>query len=50
MIEGKVEVAGQVLGPRDGFGLAELEQIPVSASEDAFILAMDVPLRLPTIA
>ncbi len=50
VIEGKAEVAGQVLGPRDGFGVAEREQIPVIASEDAFILAMDVPLRLPTIA
>ena len=50
VIEGSAEVAGQMLHTRDGLGVSEVEEISVRAAQDAFILAMDVPLRLPTIA
>ncbi|MCE2815811.1 MAG: pirin family protein [Cryomorphaceae bacterium] len=50
VIEGSASIAGLDLGARDGLGVSELSDIPVAAASDAFILAMDVPLRLPTIA
>ncbi len=50
VIEGAAEVAGHMLNPRDGLGVSESAEISVRAEQDAFILAMDVPLRLPAIA
>ncbi|MBM3434000.1 MAG: pirin family protein [Bacteroidetes bacterium] len=50
VIEGAAEVAGHMLNPRDGFGVSESAEISVRAEQDAFILAMDVPLRLPAMA
>lgn len=50
VIEGAAEVAGHMLNPRDGLGVSECDEISVRAAQDAFILAMDIPLRLPAIA
>jgi redox-sensitive bicupin YhaK (pirin superfamily) len=50
VIEGTAEIAGVELGCRDGIGVSETEEVAVIASSDCFILAMDVPLRLPAIA
>ncbi|KGN93978.1 pirin family protein [Porphyromonas crevioricanis] len=47
VISGRLEVAGQELGPSDGFGVWETNDIPVHATEDAVVLVMDVPMQLP---
>lgn len=47
IISGKVEVEGQQLGPSDGFGVWEVDNISVRAMEGAVVLVMDVPMQLP---
>jgi redox-sensitive bicupin YhaK (pirin superfamily) len=50
VIEGAAHVAGHALESRDGLGVSEVDEVAVTAATDCFILAMDVPLRLPAIA
>lgn len=47
VISGRVEVAGQELGPSDGFGVWETNSISVHAIENAVVLLMEVPMSLP---
>lgn len=44
VIEGKVEVAGQELGTRDGFGLWNTEEISLNSIEESKVLLMEVPM------
>jgi len=44
VIEGGAEVAGQVLGKRDGLGVSGTTAIPMSVKEGSRILAMTVPM------
>jgi len=44
VIEGEVEVAGQQLGKRDGFGIWDTEAFEIKATGDAKLLLMDVPM------
>ncbi|NHF61316.1 pirin family protein [Flavobacteriaceae bacterium TP-CH-4] len=46
VIEGKVEVNGQKLERRDGYGLWELEKFDLTATTDAKVLLMEVPMAL----
>ncbi len=46
VIEGTVEINGQSLEKRDGFGLWELEKFDFVASTDAKVLLMEVPMSL----
>ncbi len=46
VLEGEVEIEGQVLSKRDGFGIWNTDKIEVKASADAKILLMDVPMNL----
>ena len=46
MIRGKAKIGGFDLGPRDGLGLWETDAIEVSATEDAEILLMEVPMQI----
>lgn len=46
VIRGKAKIGGFDLGPRDGLGLWETDAIEVSATEDAEILLMEVPMQI----
>jgi redox-sensitive bicupin YhaK (pirin superfamily) len=50
VIEGSAQIADHPLETRDGLGVSGTEVVSVVATTDCFILAMDVPLRLPAIA
>lgn len=43
VIDGEVEVAGQSLSPRDGFGISETDRFEVHAKEKARVLLIEVP-------
>ncbi len=43
-ISGKIEVGGEVLNTRDAIGLSDIESIEIKASEDAEILAIELPM------
>ncbi len=45
VIEGKVEVAGNVLSKRDAAGISEADSIDIKAIEDAKLLIIDVPMN-----
>lgn len=47
VIEGSIDAANQSLGKRDGLGVWETGDINVSATENATILAVEVPMELP---
>ncbi|SEB19501.1 pirin family protein [Pedobacter hartonius] len=46
VIEGKVEVNGQLLDTRDGYGIWDTEGFTINAATDARFLIMDVPMEL----
>ena len=46
VIEGEVTVAGQELGPRDGFGVWNTENVTLNARKDSKVLLMEVPMNL----
>ena len=50
VIEGSALIADQVLEARDGIALSEAPEVSVEALTSCFILAIDVPLRLPAVA
>jgi redox-sensitive bicupin YhaK (pirin superfamily) len=45
IISGSVEVNGQQLNKRDALGISEMENFNVKASEDAELLAIEVPMN-----
>ncbi|NVK27716.1 MAG: pirin family protein [Flavobacteriia bacterium] len=47
ILEGEVDIENEQLNRRDGIGIWENESISVSASKDAQILAIEVPMELP---
>ena len=46
VIAGKVEVEGQELGTRDGFGVWDTDEITLKASEESKVLLMEIPMGL----
>ncbi len=46
VLEGSVNIEGQELAKRDGFGVWDTNEITVKATSDAKILLMDVPMQL----
>lgn len=46
VIEGEVEVAGQALSKRDGFGIWDTDQFDIKATADTQLLLMDVPMEV----
>ncbi|UTW63925.1 pirin family protein [bacterium SCSIO 12741] len=46
VLEGEVEVAGQKLAPRDGFGITQVNEIEVKAGSTARVLLMEVPMAI----
>ena len=47
VLEGSAKIADQILNRRDGFGIWEVDQFEVEATENAEILLMEVPMQLP---
>lgn len=47
VLEGEVEINGEKLSRRDGMGIWDTGQFTVSATEDARVLLMEVPMELP---
>lgn len=45
VINGTVEIDGQTLNKRDALGIAETESFTVKASEDAELLAIEIPMH-----
>ena len=45
VIEGLVEVDGEVLGRRDGMGVWDTDGFGIRASADAKVLVIEVPMR-----
>ena len=45
IIEGTVEINGQVLNKRDALGISETESFIVRANSAAEVLVIDVPMR-----
>jgi quercetin 2,3-dioxygenase len=45
VINGSVEVSGQQLNKRDALGISEMESFTVKASEDAELLAIEIPMN-----
>ena len=45
VINGSVEVEGQQLNKRDALGISEMENFTVNASEDAELLAIEIPMN-----
>jgi redox-sensitive bicupin YhaK (pirin superfamily) len=45
ILEGDVEVDGQKLGRRDGFGVWETKHSKLTASSNAEVLLMEVPMN-----
>jgi hypothetical protein len=46
VLEGEVEVAGTLLGRRDGMGIWETSQIQFNSLSDSRLLLMEVPMNL----
>lgn len=46
VLEGDVQLAGQDLEPRDGFGIAEVSEFDIKALSGVKILLMEVPMEL----
>jgi len=46
IIEGDVEINGQELNTRDGYGIWDVEMIEIKASSNARVLLMEVPMNL----
>ncbi|MEM9525981.1 MAG: pirin family protein [Bacteroidota bacterium] len=47
LLEGEATVAGQSLAKRDGFGVWETDKFEITATQDAKLLLMEVPMELP---
>ncbi len=44
VIDGEVEVAGQALGTRDGFGVWDTSEITLKATKESKVLLMEIPM------
>ncbi|NJC25732.1 pirin family protein [Neolewinella antarctica] len=47
LLEGSINLAGQHLDRRDGFGVWDVNRIDITANTDARVLLMEVPMELP---
>jgi len=46
VLEGEVEIGGQALAKRDGYGVWDTDAIHIKVSADAKVLLMDVPMEI----
>ena len=49
VLEGDVEINGQALAKRDGFGIWETDSFDFKSNSDSQVLLMEVPMELPRI-
>lgn len=49
VIDGQVDIEGQILNKRDGMGVIEGDEIQIKGVTDAFVLAMEVTMELPKV-
>ena len=47
VLDGDVNITGQSLSKRDGFGVWDTDHLTISAGSDAKVLLMEVPMQLP---
>ena len=47
LINGTAEVGGQILNKRDAIGIEGTDQFEITASSDAELLAIEIPMQLP---
>ena len=47
VLKGSVQVGNQTLNTRDGFGIWDTNNVDITASEDAEVLFIEVPMTLP---
>lgn len=45
VIDGNIEIGGNLLGKRDAIGVSETDSIDISAKEDAKLLLIEVPMK-----
>ena len=50
VLDGKVEINGQLLGKRDGYGIWDTSEFSLTSHSDSRILLMEVPMSLERIA
>jgi hypothetical protein len=46
ILDGEIEVNGEVLSKKDGIGIWDTDEVTVKANEDARVLLMDVPMNM----
>lgn len=46
VLEGSVEIGGQALSRRDGYGIWDTDKFEVKSTSDAKVLLMDIPMQL----
>jgi hypothetical protein len=46
ILDGEIEVNGEVLSKKDGIGIWDTDEVTVKANEDASVLLMDVPMNM----
>ena len=46
VLEGEVTIGDQKIGKRDGFGMWDLDSFVLTASKDAKVLLMEVPMSM----
>jgi hypothetical protein len=44
LIEGEIKAGDQVVSKRDGLGLTETNRVGISASKNADVLAIEIPM------
>jgi hypothetical protein len=46
ILDGEIEVNGEILSKKDGIGIWDTDEVTVKANEDASVLLMDVPMNM----
>jgi redox-sensitive bicupin YhaK (pirin superfamily) len=46
VIDGEVEIEGQILEKRDGFGIRDVQEITLKSTTDSKVLLMEVPMQV----
>ncbi len=49
VVSGTCTIAGQTMNTRDALALEEIDSVDISASENSFVLCIEVPMRLPSL-
>lgn len=47
VLEGKIEINGEILGRRDAIGIWDIEKVQIKALDSSSLLLMEIPMELP---